>query len=287
MHVKTKPLSYLLGAEVIDVDLVHPISTALAQELRKTFLDYQILLFRDQRITPQQHITFTRIFGEPDMNLSVPDYRHPDYPQHPELLLLTNEKRGEKDSPSGKVGQQWHSDHSMTLHPTLASLLHAQKLPDIGGDTMFTNMYTAYDTLSPGLKTLLDSLMAVHDATKARHITGRDPDYLAARRNLTPPVAHPVVRVHSETGRKALYVSEMMTTRFLNMTEEESAPLLNYLYAQSVRPEFTYRHQWRQYDLLIWDNRCTMHLAMGNFDPGQVRRMHRTSVAGERSGYLV
>lgn len=284
MPREIRRLSYSLGAEVIGVDLTQPISTALAQKLRKVFLDFQVVLFRDQQITPEHHIAFTRIFGEPDKHSTVPDYQHPD---HPELLLLTNEKQGNQESGTGKVGQQWHSDLSMTLRPTLGSLLHAQIVPDVGGDTMFTNMYAAYDALSPGLKALLEPLFAVHDGTKARHLAHRDPDYLMTKRRLNPPVAHPVIRVHSETGRKALYVSEMTTTRFLNMTEEESGPLLSYLYAQSVRPEFTYRHQWRRHDLLMWDNRCTMHLAMGNYDSNQTRRMFRTSVMGEPGGHLV
>lgn len=284
MTIQIRKLSRTFGAEVTGVDLSQPISPALREELKQVFLDYHLVLYRNQPIAPEQQIEITRVFGEPDQNVSVPDYRHPEFP---EILLLTNERKGGKTSVSARVGRQWHSDQSMTPRPTLGSILHAQSIPDVGGDTVFTNMYAAYDALSPGMKAMLDPMQAVHDVLKAGHLAGKDPDFLAAKRQAVPPVAQPVVRVHPETGRKALYVNEMMTTRFVDMTEEESAPLLNYLFAHSIRPEFTYRHQWRKHDMLMWDNRCTMHLAMGDFDPAQIRKMHRTALVGSACGEVL
>lgn len=284
MTLSIRRLSNALGAEVRDIDIAKTLSEAVKAELREAFLKYHVLLFRDQDLTPEQHIAFTRIFGELDRNEAVPDYRHPQYP---EIVLVTNELKDGQPSPTRNIGRQWHSDHSMTLRPTLASLLHAQAVPEVGGDTMFTNMHLAYDTLSDTLKGILDPLWAVHDIIAARHLRGRASDYLEEKRRINPLVAQPVVRIHPETGRKALYVSEMLTTRFVGMTEEESAGLLSYLFAHSVRPEFAYRHQWRRHDLLMWDNRSTMHNALADYEPGQIRTMLRTALVGTPSGYRV
>ncbi len=284
MALQTRRLARTFGAEIMGVDLSQPIGKALRAELQQAFLDYGVVLYRDQNLTPEQQITLTSVFGEPDPNASVPDYRHPDYP---EILLLTNERRNGKVSVSARVGQQWHSDQSMIVRPTLGSILHAQSIPDVGGDTMFADMYAAYDALSSGMKAMLEPMRAVHDVLKAGHLAGRDPEFLAAKKMAVPPVVHSVVRVHPETGRKALYVNEMMTSHFADMTEDESAPLLNYLFQHSTQPRFTYRHQWRRHDLLMWDNRCTMHLALGDFDPSQLRKMHRTALVGAINGELL
>lgn len=284
MALTIRRLSNALGAEVLDLSICGPLSEDIQQELRSAFLTYGVLLFRDQDLTPDQHIAFTRIFGEIDTNDAVPDYRHRQYP---EIVLVTNASEGGKPSPTRNIGRQWHSDHSMKTRPTLGSLLHAKELPEVGGDTMFANTYLAYETLSKRLREMLDPLWAVHDVTAARHLRDRPADYLAEKRSINPPVAQPVVRVHPETGRKALYVSEMMTRTFVGMTEEESAGLLDYLFRHSVRPEFTYRHQWRKHDLIMWDNRCTMHNALADFDQRQNRTMHRTALVGTPSGYVV
>lgn len=277
-------LSSALGAEVLNFDWKKKISLGLADELHKALLQYSVLLFRGREISPEQQLEFTRVFGEPDTNNAVADYRHPDFN---EIIILSNEAQAGKSPLSGKAGRQWHTDHSHTLRPTLASILHAKVIPDIGGDTMFSNMYMAYEALSEGLKTLLDPLWAVHDATNANHIRRLDTAGRAAKRKMAPPVAQPVVRTHPETGRKALYVNEMLTRNFVDMSEAESRPLLTYLFAHAVRSEFCYRHQWQLHDVLIWDNRCTQHNALADFDQRQTRTMFRTAVEGSPSGYLV
>jgi len=284
MNFHVRRLSNALGAEITGVDLREEQSGEAKAFLRQAFLDHGILLFRDQDITPEQHIQFTHIFGTVETNDAVPDYRHPDYPQ---IVLVTNEKRDGKLSPTRNIGRQWHSDHSMTTRPTLGSLLHAQELPDAGGDTMFASMYMAYGLLSEGLKAMLDPLWAVHDALNARHLRGRPADELAAKRKRIPPVAQPVVRIHPETGRKALYVSEMLTSHFVGMTEDESRPLLEYLFKASTSPELVYRHQWQRHDLMMWDNRCVMHNALADFDETKTRTMRRTALVGEPLGYVV
>ena len=284
MNFRVRRLSNALGAEVMDIDLREEQSEEAKAFLRKAFLDHGILLFREQDITPEQHIRFTSIFGTVETNDAVPDYRHPDYR---EIVLVTNEKRNGKLSPTRNIGRQWHSDHSMTTRPTLGSILHAQELPETGGDTMFASMYMAYDLLSDGMKKLLEPLWAVHDALNARHLRGRPADELADKRKRIPPVAQPVIRTHPETGRKALYVSDMLTSHFVGMTEEESRPLLEYLFKLSTGPELVYRHQWRRHDLLMWDNRCTMHNALADFDETQTRTMRRTALVGEPLGQLV
>jgi taurine dioxygenase len=283
MALQIRRLSNSLGAEIVGFKIAEPMSDALCAEVRQAFLDHCILLFRDQDITPEQHIAFTRRFGEIDMNDAVPDYRHPD---HAEMVLVSNEAKSGKPSPTRNLGQQWHSDHSQTTRPTLGSLLHAQVVPEVGGDTMFTNMYVVWETLSPTLQVMLEPLSAIHDISRAKHLQDRGAEYLARKRLTTPPIVQPVVRIHSETGRKALYVNEMMVQQFLGMTPEESTGLLQYLFAHSVRPEFTYRHQWRRHDLIMWDNRCTMHNALADYDHSSQRTMYRTALHGEPCGQV-
>jgi len=280
MGFEVRKLSNAVGAEIVGFKVSTDLSDACIAEIRALFLKYQVLLFRDQNISHDVHIAFSRRFGVLDNHKSVPEYRHPQYP---ELIRVTNEGR----EPSKVFGRQWHSDHSMALKPAMASLLHAHVLPEVGGDTCFSNMYMAYDTLSSGLKGLVDPLEAAHSVVAARHLRGLDPETLNGKLTRNPPVVHPVVLVHPETGRKALYVNEMMTSHFAGMTVEESEPLLGYLYQHSTRDEFVYRHQWRRHDILMWDNRCTMHLALADYDHSQLRDLYRTTVEGDRAGHYL
>jgi taurine dioxygenase len=166
--------------------------------------------------------------------------------------------------------------------PSLGSLLRGITIPPVGGDTMFTNMYRAYDTLSDGMKKMIADLHGIH--TGSRKIVDLSSDRAAEQRKLNPPIAQPVVRVHPETGRKALYIGEKVSA-FVGMTEEESRPLIDYLVKHATRPQFVYRHQWRQNDIVLWDNRCTMHIALGDYEDGEIRHLERTTVKGTPSGY--
>ncbi|HVO87753.1 MAG TPA: TauD/TfdA family dioxygenase [Casimicrobiaceae bacterium] len=272
-----------LAARVEDLDLTQPLDDESFACVHRALLDHLVVILPNQDITPEQHITFSRRFGELDRHESLPHYRHPD---HPEILLITNRTINGKPSETRNTGRQWHIDLSYTLQPSLGSLLHCKEIPEVGGDTVFANMYLAYETLSPTLRSILDGLHAVHDFTTIKANAKRDPEQLANMTRLNPPVAQPVVQVHPETGRKSLYVTEMLTSHFVGMTVEESRPLLQYLFAHSVQPEFTYRHRWQVGDLVIWDNRCTMHLALSDFDASEPRHMFRTTLKGTPSGRL-
>lgn len=283
MPLKIRRLSNALGAEVQDIDLAAPLSEATVAALRDAFHQHLVLLFRDQDLTPEQHIAFSRLFGD----LDVHPFSRYNLPGYPEVLQITNHEINGKLSETRNTGRQWHSDLSFTTRPALGSLLYCKEVPEVGGNTMFTNMYMAYETLSPGLRNVLDGLWAVHDMSMGKDIANRDAAFMAEMKIKNPPVAQPVVRVHPETKRKALYVSEMVTSHFDGMTFDESRPLLQYLYAHSVEPEFTYRHQWKPHDLLMWDNRCTMHLAVADFEHSSPRHMLRTQISGERLGRVV
>jgi taurine dioxygenase len=282
MTISLRPLSYALGAEVQGVDLAKPLSNSEFDQIHRAFLERGILLFREQKITREQHIAFSRRFGELDTHDSLPRDRHPDYP---ELLLVTNiPKANGAPSDSKYTGQLWHSDMSFTLVPSLGSLLRGITIPPVGGDTMFTNMYMAYDTLSDGMKKMIDGLHGIH--TGSRKIVDLSADRAAEQKKLNPPIAQPVVRVHPETGRKALYIGEKVSC-FAGMTEEESRPLIEYLVRHATRPQFVYRHQWRPDDIVMWDNRCTMHVALGDYPEGEIRHLERTTIKGTPSGYYL
>ncbi|HEY4342441.1 MAG TPA: TauD/TfdA family dioxygenase [Steroidobacteraceae bacterium] len=281
MAIEFRPLSYALGAEVQGVDLRVPCSDSQWREIHDGFLKYGILLFRGQQITREQHIAFSRRFGELDRHESLPVDRDPT---HPELLMVTNDAKADGGpSNSRYTGQMWHSDMSFTLAPALGSLLRGLDVPPVGGDTLFANMYMAYDTLSPRYKDLISGLYGVHHSERKK--SDLSAQWEAENRRLNPPVAQPVVRMHPETKRKALYIGEKVKS-FEGMTSEESGPIISFLIAHATRPHFVYRHQWTPNDLLIWDNRCTSHLALGDYDPKYRRHLERTTVLGTPSGHV-
>jgi len=285
MALKLRRLSNALGAEICDIDVSKPMSEGAFGEIYQAFLNHGILLLRNQDITREQHIEFSRRFGELDRHDALPRDRHPDYP---ELLLVTNRPNPDgTPSDTRYTGRQWHTDMSFTTQPSMCSLLRCYNLPEVGGDTLFANMTMAYDTLSDGMKKLIAGLHGIH-LSGTRKIANETTGTVRAaeQKRINPPVAQPVVRVHPETGRKALYLGEKVK-RFDGMTEEESRPLIDYLNRHATRPEFVYRHQWRENDILIWDNRCTMHQALGDFDETQLRHLERTTVLGTASGYVV
>jgi taurine dioxygenase len=279
MPLPTKKLSSGIATEILGVDLAGDIDSARFVEIQQAWRDDPVLLFRNQNLDHETHVRFSARFGLLDDHASLPRLRDPNFHQ---ILPVTNQEVAGRRQP---VGRQWHSDLSTTLRPARGSLLRCEQIPEVGGDTMFANMYLAYDTLSEKMKEMIADLWAVHDLTLAHHNRGR-PDIDEVRRN-TPPVAHPIVKVHPETGRKALYVSEMTNASIVGLRDEEARPILGYLFRHAVRPEFTYRHKWRVGDLIAWDNRCTMHLALDDYDLDVPRRMYRTTLLGEPSGYLL
>jgi taurine dioxygenase len=281
-----RKLSNALGAEVTGVD-VKRITDRDFDAIRDAWHEHLLLVFRGQQLDHPDYIRFGERFGELERHLhSNAEYTHPD---HPEIYFLTNHEVNGKQSETRDVGREWHTDQSYTARPLKATMLYCREIPEFGGDTMFANMYLAYERLSPKLRAVLDGLEAVHDFTMrlgglAAYL---DAEKIAARRKKSPPVAHPAVRTHPETGRKSLFVSEAVTSRFVGMTADESGGLLEHLFAHSVRPEHTYRHRWRVDDVAIWDNRCTLHHALKDFDHSSPRHMVRMAVLGTPLGRVL
>ncbi|KRB82171.1 TauD/TfdA dioxygenase family protein [Noviherbaspirillum sp. Root189] len=269
-----------LGAEVHGLDLSQPLSERDFSRIHRAHLDHHVLVFREQRITPQQQIDFSRRFGK----LQVHVLRQFQLSGHPEILVVSNIKENGQPIGLGDAGHFWHSDLSYKELPSLGSLLHAQELPAEGGDTLFANMHLAWETLPDYLKRTVEGLTAEHSyVTKYAELQRRSP----WRPNLTEqqiaevkPVTHPVVRTHPETGRKALFISEHFTPRIVGLPEDESRELLDTLFAHSVKPEHIYRHQWQKHDLVFWDNRSLMHLAAGCPEQ-QRRKLYRTTIEGD------
>jgi taurine dioxygenase len=274
---KVRRIAGALGAELAGVDLSEPLDDAVIADIRRALLDHQVIFFRDQRLTPEQHLAFGRRFG----SLNVHDFvgAMADYPEIIEV-------RKEADDRGSNFGGAWHSDVTYLEEPALGSILYAREVPDFGGDTLFANMYLAYDALSDGMKRMLDGMTAVHSA---RRPYAPRSDWFPTQRAMDirrsnsaqAEVEHPVIRTHPETGRKGLFVNSTFTIRFSGMSEEESAPLLDYLYRQLVRPEFTCRFRWSANTIAFWDNRCVQHYAINDYH-GQRRVMHRVTVNGDR-----
>lgn len=267
-----------MGAEISGIDLSAEIAAADVDIIRQAFVDHLALFFVDQQMTPPQLSRFVSRFGEP-----LP---HP-YMKAMKDAPAVHELRKNPDE-SHVFGGLWHTDFTNLPKPSLANALYSRQVPDAGGDTLFTNMYLAFDSLSDGMQNMLEGLNAVHGfpasykENVAREeaktgVTKVDADAIQYKQSYDSEVIHPAVRVHPESGKKTLYVNPGFTLRFENMTEQESAPLLEWLYQHATRPEFTFRYRWAKDTLGIWDNRCTMHHALNDY-PGQTRVMHRMVV---------
>lgn len=286
MTISIRPLGYALGAEIGNVDLAS-LDDATFAEIRQAFLDYHVILFRGQSITRQDHIDLSKRFGEVYLQTSQP-LTYVDGPQdYPELTMVINQP---SDNPPLRVaGGAWHSDRSHYARGAGASLLRCVALPGVGGDTMFANMHKAYAELSDGMKEIVEGLDGVYVAFDDRML-GKPPFDLSSpeaywkSRLKNPSAAHSVVRTHEESGEKSLFISEE-TFQFVGMTEEESGPLIEYLTQQATRPENVYRHRWQENDLLIWDNRSVLHMALKDYDRGKLRHMERVAVKAAESGY--
>ncbi|AVT00316.1 taurine dioxygenase [Paracidovorax avenae] len=270
-----------LGAEVLGLDLSRPLGDADFARLHRAHLDHHVVVFRDQRITPRQHIDFSRRFGP----LQIHVLKNFQLADHPEILIVSNIKDASGQPVGlGDAGHYWHSDLSYKERPSLGSLLHAQELPGEGGDTLFADQHAAYDALPAALRRVIGPLRAEHSyLARYEELRARSP----WRPALTPaqiaevaPAVHPVVRTHPETGRRALFVNEHFTTRIVGLPEDESRALLAELFAAAIKPEFVYRHVWQPHDLVFWDNRSVQHLAAGTPD-SERRKLYRTTVEGD------
>jgi len=275
-----RPIEGPLGAEVYGLDLARPLSRANLLRLHAAHLEHHVLVFRDQRITPQQQVTFSRLFGP----LQIHVLRNFQLAGCPEVLIVSNIIENGKPVGLGDAGHFWHSDLSYKDKPSLGSMLHAQELPADGGDTLFANMHLAYDALPEALRSQLRFARAEHSYLKQYAELQRRspwrPNLTQAQIDEVRPVVHPVVRTHPETGRQALFVSEHFTTRIVGIPADESEALLKELFAHSVKPAHIYRHQWRPHDMVFWDNRSLMHLAAG-CPADQRRKLYRTTIEGD------
>ena len=286
--LSVQPLSWRTGSVVQGLDMrrAHDISESTVRNLWRLLGERGILLFRDQHLDHDQHLAFTRRFGPLAQTGLLGRHAPPGYP---DLFRVTNIKTDGKRSETENAAQQWHSDQSFMPVPARASLLRCVHAPEHGGDTMFANMYQACEALSDGLRTTLGSMRAFHTlfSSRSQTMVGRQPFSSVKEGELQElsGTYHPVLRLHEDTGRYALYVSEQMVDRFEGWTVEESAPLLDHLFAMSVRPAHTYRHRWRPGDLIFWDNRSVMHYAPIDYDfasldlPENRRLMFRSTLA--------
>ena len=266
------PIAGGLGAEIAGIDLARAPSAATVDAVRRVWLEHLVVFFRDQTLAPADFQAFARRLGTP---VEYPFVTGID--GHPEIIEVTK-----LPHETVNFGGIWHSDTVYLDRPPMATMLVAREVPPYGGDTLFANMYAAYEALSPGMQRLLDGVRAVHssalaDVSKTREDRIRDRGAGDDHEYVAEP---PVVRTHPETGRKALYVNVAHTVRFADMTEDESRPLLRFLFEHSVRPEFTCRFRWRVGSVALWDNRCVMHNPVNDYH-GHKRAMHRISLAGD------
>ncbi len=276
-----------VGAEIAGVDLSKELDDDIFSQVRNAYYEHSIVVFRDQKLTPAQQIDFSRRFGELEIHV-LKQYLLPGYP---EIMVVSNILEDGKPiglADTGRVAV-WHTDLSYMKAPSAGSALYALEIPhndagEVVGDTLFASTFLAYDALSEDMKKRLEGLKAIHHMTKGYD---RDADapptrikYDDNQRKQIPDQAHPIIRTHPVTRRKCIYVNKLCVSGIVGMSESESEPLLEDIYAHCTRPEFIYRHKWRVGDLLMWDNCSLLHLAEPDYALPQRRRMHRTTIRG-------
>jgi taurine dioxygenase len=275
--IKATPVSREIGAEISGVDIAYGVDDEQISELKRAYSDYGVIFFRDQDITPDQHIEFAKRWGAINVNRFFQPVE-----THPQIAEVRKEPHQKTN-----IGAAWHTDHSYDQIPAMGSILYAREVPSLGGDTLFSSMYAAYDALSDGMKKMLAGLRAEHSS---RHSFGeqayvdRDMDDVGGRLGnigaATQDAIHPVIIRHPLSGRPALYVNGEFTVKFEGWTRAESQPLLDFLYEHARQNEFTCRFHWQKGSMAIWDNRATHHCAMNDYQ-GELRLMHRITIEGE------
>ena len=275
-YIEVTPIATAIGAEISGVDISIDVPEPVISEIRQALLEYLVIFFRDQDLSdPEHHRSFSKRFGQlfvhPNFNMGQKD---------PEMVFITR-----KPGDTAIVGETWHADTTMMKAPPMAAILYALEAPTCGGDTLFANQYLAYESLSEGMKKMLNGLKAVHNDSKVagpkvgfnskRSTIVREDDAWQLTEN-----AHPVVRTHPETKRKGLFINSTYVQHLEGMTVEESEPILTYLYEHATRPEFSCRFRWRSGSVAFWDNRCVQHLAINDVQ-NSVRRMQRTQLVGD------
>tara|TARA_R110002110_G_scaffold2756_4_gene13370 strand:- start:31824 stop:32693 length:870 start_codon:yes stop_codon:yes gene_type:complete len=275
---ETMPLAPALGAEIRGIDLSDPLSDATAAAIRQAWIDHQILVFRGQTLNDAQLSEFSRHFGDLD---SVPGWEPFSPAGYPEVLIISNvQEDGTTIGVLGDGEASWHTDMSYLDQPPPGSLLYSLEVPDSGGDTCFMSMYAALDALPPDLRASIEGKSLNHDSShdSAGNLRANHKAFDDVSR--APGARHPVIRVHPESGRPALFLGRRLHAWVVGESVDDSEALLDRIWAHCTREEFTYRHQWRAGDLLMWDNRCTMH-HRDPFDAQARRIMHRTQLKGD------
>jgi len=264
------------GVEVVGVDLTRPVSAAAQTELNRAFVEHGVLVIRDQALTPAQMLTAVELFG-PVFHQHNTTFALPECPL---IHYISNQDR----FPDGSryiPGEGWHTDHSNDTRPPKATVLHAVTLPDRGGDTQFANMAAAYAALPAAMQQRIAGLMAIHvyqSSHSARKLMGlSDPN----KERVPNAVLHPIVRTHPENGRKSIYINPIRIEGIVGMDHKEALPLLEDLLDHAVQETFQYRHEWRPGDLVMWDNRCLLHKANGDYDMEQTRYLYRVMLQGD------
>ena len=263
--MEVRPLGMVLGAEIVGLDLSRPLDDGARAGIHKALLDHQLVVLREVDLSPEEHILLGEQFGEVEVHAFFPNLG----PGHERISVL--------DSEDGTRSSMWHTDESFLERPPMGTLLHARMLPPVGGDTCWTSMTAAYETLSSSMQRYLESMTAEHGLSRIAEMKQRaghaGPDEVAAAIADDRRATHPVVHVHPETGARALYVNPTYTRWLDGVPADESDAVLRLLYTHATHERFVYRHRWSDGDFVIWDNRCTMHIALADYDAR--RRMHR------------
>jgi taurine dioxygenase len=279
-HLEVQKISGALGADVHGVDLSQDVSDEVLAEIRAALLDNLVISIRDQTITPEQQLAFARRWGEIHLHPFMQGME-----DHPEILRIVKRPTDKKN-----FGGSWHTDQMFAPSPAMGTMLYALEVPSAGGDTIFTNQYLAYESLSDGMKHIAGQLRTVCVGDNFKQADGQSRKERYDRQmsemkvkdpgNVQTTSIHPLVRTHPETGRKSLYVGGHVQ-RFDGMTDEESQPLLDFFMQHSIRPEFTCRVRWQKGTLTFWDNRCVQHFAVNDY-PTETRIMHRITICGDQ-----
>ncbi|MCQ9618240.1 TauD/TfdA family dioxygenase [Paenalcaligenes niemegkensis] len=291
MSITLRPATPGFGLEAQGIDVSQPLTAEQVAILQQAWLDADgILFFRNQNLTPEQHIAFSGVFGNvySEGAKNNPALAHYYLEGHPEIYQVSNKQIDGKPVGREDAGTFWHSDASWHAAPPTGSLLLARELPTVGGDTMFANMYRAYETLSEPMKQMLSGLEASHSILTAALQTSYAKEYVGKLDQASQKQAvHPLIKVHPDSGRKVLFVNPGFTSHIIGIPTAESRAILDFLFEHSTQPDNVYRHVWQLNDLLMWDNRCVMHYAVPNYKAHGIRYMHRTTIkAPEVAGAL-
>jgi taurine dioxygenase len=276
-HIQVQRLTRACGGEIHGVDLSRPLTREVFDEIHRALLETHVIFFRDQTLSPSQLKAFASRFGELDTHTILRGI-----PGHPEILEVLTEAEDKHVYAEG-----WHADVTYQPRPTMGAILYAKEVPDLGGDTLFSNQYLAYASLSEAMRKMLDGMTGIHGSSRVygdrqSEMDLKDKNIMVSKDAARGVVSeHPVVRTHPETGRRSLFVNDHYTLRFKDMTEQESEPLLRFLLAHAIRPEFTCRFRWHKNSIAFWDNRCLLHNPVADYH-GQRRSMHRVVVTGDK-----